>query len=278
METAASNVSACSIRTGANASIWQIKPSGDGGYYVVGQFTAFNGVPARGLAKLKLNTGSTLLQILNQPQSVTAAIGATVSFSVAAKGSGALTFKWKKGSEELPGQTSPSLVLGGIQAENAGIYSVEVRDGSGMVQSQSAQLTIQGAGQTFSQWLADKGLTASVNDGPGHDPDNDQLPNIGEFAFGSHPNQANSNHRPMAFTVNDGGTLYPAVRYQRNKLATGVTIVITAATDVGFGSPLATTVMPPVDLGSNLEQITVRANTALSGVSKVFFRVQVSQP
>jgi len=134
------------------------------------------------------------------------------------------------------------------------------------------------AGITYSQWLADKGLSPGVNDGAGQDADNDGLQNIAEFAFGSHPGQANSNNRPLAFTANDGGTLYPAVRYIHNKLATGITVVLTAATDVRFVNSVATTALPPVDLGGDLEQVTIRGSTPFSSTSTIFFHLQVSQP
>jgi hypothetical protein len=133
-------------------------------------------------------------------------------------------------------------------------------------------------GLTYAQWLADKGLDSGVNDGASQDADNDGVPNIGEFAFGTHPNQGGSVSKPIPFIVNDGGADYPAVRYQRNKLASGITIIVEASSDATFPGTVATTVLSPVDLGGDLEQIAVRGNTALDSITKIFFRVKISQP
>lgn len=115
-------------------------------------------------------------------------------------------------------------------------------------------------------------------DGPANDGDNDKLSNIGEFAFGTLPDNDSSFNWPVLVIVNDGGTNYPAVRYQRNKLATGITITVTAASEVPVINTLTTTVKPPVSLGEDLEEVTVRVNTPASATPKVFFHVATTQP
>lgn len=133
------------------------------------------------------------------------------------------------------------------------------------------------AGLDFATFIAGSSLTTGQN-GPADDGDEDGLSNIGEFAFGTVPDNDASFSWPVLVIVNDGGTDYPAVRYQRNKLATGITIVVTAASDVTMLNTLSKTVMPPVDLGGDLEQVTVRINTSAATTPKVFFHVTITQP
>jgi lysophospholipase L1-like esterase len=84
--------------------------------------------------------------ITNQPQAMTAPVGAVASFSVAATGDGALTYQWQKDGADLPGRTSATLALAAIQAGDAGAYRCIVTSTSGgataSVSSAAARLTV----------------------------------------------------------------------------------------------------------------------------------------
>jgi len=67
--------------------------------------------------------------------------GTSAGFSVSATGTG-LSFQWFKGSSTLSGQTGNSLILSGVSAADAGIYSVVVSGTCGNSVTNSASLTV----------------------------------------------------------------------------------------------------------------------------------------
>jgi len=92
-------------------------------------FTAVYSVPAGGPT------------ITAPPQSVTAAVGASVTFSVAAS-PGPLTYQWRFNGDNIPGANASSYTIGSIQTTNAGSYSVLVGNAGGSTLSASAVLTV----------------------------------------------------------------------------------------------------------------------------------------
>ena len=72
----------------------------------------------------------------------TASVGANVTFTVAASGSPAPTYQWRKGAGNLGGATSATLSLNNVQLTDAGVYSVAATNASGSVTSDSAVLTV----------------------------------------------------------------------------------------------------------------------------------------
>jgi len=83
--------------------------------------------------------------ITAQPVSSAVTAGATVSFSVTASGSPAPAYLWRKDGVAIGGATAPSLTLSGVQAGNAGGYSVVVTNSAGTVTSTVATLTVNPA-------------------------------------------------------------------------------------------------------------------------------------
>lgn len=77
-----------------------------------------------------------------QPQSQTVNIGSSAVFTVAAVGSGAISYQWRYNGADLPGQTAAVLALSNIQRANAGSYSAVVRNVAGEVTSNSAALEV----------------------------------------------------------------------------------------------------------------------------------------
>lgn len=79
--------------------------------------------------------------IVSQPQTVTVLAGSTAALNIEATGS-ALSYQWRKDGANLPGATTPALILGNVQAANAGIYSVVVSNPSGSASSANAALSV----------------------------------------------------------------------------------------------------------------------------------------
>src|SRR4051812_1815648 len=84
-------------------------------------------------------TGPTLS---TQPSSQSVTAGSNVSFTVAASGSPTPTYQWRKNGADISGATSATLALNGVQASDAGSYTVVVSNSAGLVTSSAATLTV----------------------------------------------------------------------------------------------------------------------------------------
>jgi hypothetical protein len=83
--------------------------------------------------------------IISQPQGQSSCLGQSATFCVTASGTPPLGYQWWFKGSPLSGQTSNCLVLGNLQASNAGPYSVVVSNSCGSVTSVVAQLVINDA-------------------------------------------------------------------------------------------------------------------------------------
>jgi hypothetical protein len=82
--------------------------------------------------------------IVTPPANQSVAAGATATFTVAASGTGPLTYQWNFGGP-VAGQTNATLVTNNAQAGNAGNYTVTVTGATGApVTSAIASLTVTG--------------------------------------------------------------------------------------------------------------------------------------
>jgi hypothetical protein len=80
--------------------------------------------------------------IAAQPQSVSALMGGTATFSVAVNRSTGLGYQWFKDGLAIAGATGPGLTIQNVQASDIGSYTVAVSNGAGGVTSEAATLTI----------------------------------------------------------------------------------------------------------------------------------------
>jgi hypothetical protein len=86
------------------------------------------------------------LTITAQPVAETVAAGQTATFTVAATGSGALTYQWYLGAAAIPGATNASFTTPATTiAGSSGVYTVVVTDSSGPMTSNAATLTVTAA-------------------------------------------------------------------------------------------------------------------------------------
>jgi hypothetical protein len=77
-----------------------------------------------------------------QPQGLTATVGSTAAFSVAAAGTAPLSYQWSLNGINLPGVAASSHTDSDVQASDAGDYSVVVVNPYGSVTSAVATLTV----------------------------------------------------------------------------------------------------------------------------------------
>jgi len=95
---------------------------------------------------LKLvETGVVAPEITTQPVSLAVNEGQSATFTVVASGGG-LTYQWRKGDQDLPGETSASLTFNPVQFSDAGTYSVVVANGGGSETSDPVTLTVNPSG------------------------------------------------------------------------------------------------------------------------------------
>ena len=81
--------------------------------------------------------------ILVSPRSVRVASGKSVQLEVQAAGQGLLKYQWRRNGVNLPGATSPVLMLPPLNASVAGAYTVVVTDWGGSEESEPAIVSIQ---------------------------------------------------------------------------------------------------------------------------------------
>ena len=83
--------------------------------------------------------------IVRQPASQTIQSGATLTFSVAASGSPALSYQWSHGGSPVSGAVSPTLTLTNVPFSAAGSYSVQISNGVGSTNSDTVTLVVMPA-------------------------------------------------------------------------------------------------------------------------------------
>ena len=109
-------------------------PSGYTAYGSAGSYTITGTVPPL--------TTPVAPTIVTPPLASTVVAGGTASFSVTATGSAPLSYQWKKGETNLPGQTLRTLTLPAAQVSDEGFYAVVVTNPVGSVTSGPVALTV----------------------------------------------------------------------------------------------------------------------------------------
>lgn len=113
----------------------------DAGSYTVTVTNSVSSVTSTA-ATLTVDSGTVAPVITTQPVAQTGSIGGSVTFTVAATGSGTLSYQWKKDGVAIAGATSATLTLTNIQGSDSGVYSVTVTGTAGTVTSNAVTLAV----------------------------------------------------------------------------------------------------------------------------------------
>jgi pectate lyase len=127
--------------TSASLVLTNVQASQTGGGYSVVATNSVSSATSR-TAVLTVSASAVAPQITTQPASLTANVGGTASFSVAASGTAPLSYQWFHDTVLLPGKTFATLALTGLVAGDAGAYTVTVTNSVGSVPSDAATLTL----------------------------------------------------------------------------------------------------------------------------------------
>jgi pectin methylesterase-like acyl-CoA thioesterase len=100
--------------------------------------------------------------ILTNPVSQSVSGGQSASFAVTATGIPNPTYQWLKNGSPISGQTNASLAIIGVNANNAGSYSVMVSNSAGAVTSSSATLTVGNTAPTLTP-VADQTVSVGAS-------------------------------------------------------------------------------------------------------------------
>ncbi len=181
--------------------------------------------------------------ILDGPLSAYVNLGRDVHFTVLVEGTPPLACQWRRqsamGTTDIPGATSPTLSLTGVQASQAGQYTLVVTNAEGSVTSSPAQLTVLAA-TTFAQWQESRFSAADLANpavsGPLADPLGEGLPNLLRYALEP---EASAGGPSAPGGATPGWPLVPTLSDADGKLTlvfqalrTDVTYTVEASTDL----------------------------------------------
>jgi hypothetical protein len=131
--------------SGATSSSYTtpVTTASDNGAQFTVAVTGSGGTVTSGAAILTVNTPPT---ISAQPVNQSVTVGQTAGFSVAASGSGTLSYQWKKNGTAIGGATSASYTTPAtVAGDNGATFTVTVSNSAGSVTTNAATLTVTSA-------------------------------------------------------------------------------------------------------------------------------------
>lgn len=182
-------------------------------------------------------TGAATLAITTQPTAQTAVTGTTATFTVAASGTTALSYQWRKGGANIGANasaTTSTLSLPTVSAGSEGSYDVVVTNASGSVISNAVTLTVTSAAPIISNSPLTKAGTVGT---------------------------------PFSFTITASGT---PTSYSASPLPGGLSINTTTGAITGTPTAAGTTsVLLGATNGTGTGNATLTVTVAAAGVAPI---------
>ncbi len=126
--------------TAANYSITSVANSHEGNYSVVVTNSAGSVTSSAALLTVRIPP-----TITTQPMGLARVVGQAASFSVVASGEPAPTYQWRRNGIAITGATAATYSIASVLNSHAGTYSVLVTNAAGVVTSDDAELSLNGA-------------------------------------------------------------------------------------------------------------------------------------
>jgi hypothetical protein len=129
--------------SGATSATYSISStnSGDAGSFDVVVSNSAGSVTSSAAALTVTSTNSAPA-ITAQPVAQSVAVGASVTLTVTASGSGTLSYQWRKGGVAISGATASSYTIAGVASGDAGSYDVVVTNANGSITSNAVALNV----------------------------------------------------------------------------------------------------------------------------------------
>jgi len=181
--------------------------------------------------------------ITNQPRSQLVAAGATVNLEAGAAGEGALSFQWQLNGTNIPGATTPALLIANAQVADSGDYTLVVANSLGLVNSRLATVTVvvpvtilaQPIGQTVAPGASVILSVAAAGNPP---PIYQWRLNGTDIPGAVRPTLTLSNAQPI-----DGGNYSVVVASVGGAVSSEIATLLVTSPDLGFRDNLADRLM-----------------------------------
>ncbi len=135
--------------------------STDAGNYSVVVSNVVNSVTSS-TAVLTVNSAVVAPSIVTEPASQTVSVGATVTFTVTATGTGPLSYQWLKNGTNIPSAINASFVINNVQTTDTGTYVVIVSNSAGNAITDGASLTVGASATPPSITTQPKAVSAAL--------------------------------------------------------------------------------------------------------------------
>ena len=144
--SAVGEMSAVSIAAGQKQS-FQVEFAPKSAGSASGSISISSDATNSSMAVSLIGTGAAKLAITAQPASQSVKVGQAADFSVAATGSGTITYQWKRNGAAISGATSATYTTPATAASDNGTpFTVTVTNSVGSTTSNAATLTVSAAG------------------------------------------------------------------------------------------------------------------------------------